>query len=99
MALVYQSLYLDDETKFTVMRTQPKAFRAVFVVISVAVIGIWLALILTGQIGIIGNLIFLGGAAWIFELYSAAQREGLNTSSRRTRKHRPPVRNLEDYSL
>ncbi|NRA48744.1 MAG: hypothetical protein HRU12_06395 [Phaeodactylibacter sp.] len=81
------------------MRTQPKAYRAVFVVIGVAVIGIWLALVLTGNLGIIGNLIFLGGAAWVFELYSISQKEGFNCSSPRSSKQRPPVKSLEDYSL
>ncbi|MEQ8706589.1 MAG: hypothetical protein RIC19_21840 [Phaeodactylibacter sp.] len=82
------------------MRTQSKAFRAIFLVISVAVIGIWLALILTEQIGIIGNLVFLGGAAWIFELYSAAQREGFDRPSPpRENRRRRPAKSLEDYSL
>lgn len=81
------------------MRTQTKAFRAIFAAISVAVIGIWLALTLTGHLGIIGNLIFLGGAAWIFELYSTAQREGFDSTPDRSVKRRPPVRSLEDYSL
>lgn len=38
-------------------------------VISVVVIGIWLVFVLIGYLGIIGNLIFLGGVVWIFELY------------------------------
>lgn len=99
MALPFRLLYFEDETKITVMRTSSKAFRAVFAVISVAVISIWLALILTGHLGIIGNLVFLGGAAWIFELYSVAQREGFDASKPGSQKQRPAASPKKGYSL
>lgn len=80
------------------MRTQATVLRTVFIFISVAVIGIWLALLLTGYLGIIGNLIFLGGAAWVFELYSATQREGFEPKRPGTPHKRPSARRLEKHA-
>ena len=52
-----------------------KRTKMIFVLMGMTVFGIWLALLLMGQLSIVGNLAFLGAAAWLFELYSAAQRE------------------------
>lgn len=49
----------------------------IFTLIGVTVFGIWLALVIMNALGIVGHLVFLGAAAWLFELYSAAQRESL----------------------
>ena len=48
----------------------------------VTVFGIWLTLLVIGELSILGYLAFLGAAAWLFELYSAAQRENLKRPDR-----------------
>jgi len=48
----------------------------------VTVFGIWLTLLVIGELSILGHLAFLGAAAWLFELYSAAQRENLKQPNR-----------------
>ncbi len=80
------------------MRTQATVFRTVFIAIGIAVIGIWLALLLTGYLGVIGNLIFLGGAAWVFELYSATQKEGFTPKRPDAARERTEVHRFEEHA-
>jgi hypothetical protein len=56
--------------------------RIIFTLMGVTVFGIWLTLLVIGELSILGHLAFLGAAAWMFELYSAAQRENLKRPDR-----------------
>lgn len=62
------------------MRTPSRLFPALFTIIGILTVGIWFGLLIAGQLGLIGNLVFLGAAAWFFELYSAAQRNQISHS-------------------
>ncbi len=65
------------------MKNSAHITNTIFTIIGVMVFAIWFALLIMGQLGIIGNLIFLGAAAWLFELYSASHRGGF-------RRRQPP---------
>lgn len=59
------------------MRTHTTLYQAVFTFMGGAVAAIWLLLTIAGYLGLFGHIVFLGAAAWFFELYSVAQRETL----------------------
>ncbi len=82
------------------MKRTAKFIPIAFTVIGLTVAGIWFALLIMGELGVIGNLIFLGAAAWLFELYSAAQRAPVRTNTRGLQGMGHRVKEFEeDYNL
>lgn len=82
------------------MKRTAKFIPIAFTVIGLTVAGIWFALLIMGELGVIGNLIFLGAAAWLFELYSAAQRASFRTKTRDLQGMGHRLEELEqDYNL
>jgi hypothetical protein len=76
-----------------------KRTKTVFILMGITFLGIWLALLLMGQLSIIGNLAFLGAAAWLFELYSAAQRERFSPQPRAEQLEERLKEFEEEYNL
>jgi fatty acid desaturase len=65
--------YLKVEIKSGIMRNTIKFSPSLFTVIVTLFAALWLVLLITGSISLVGNLIFVLVAAWFFELFSASQ--------------------------
>ena len=57
------------------MRNTIKSLPSLFTVIVTLFAALWLVLIMTGSLSLVGNLIFVLIAAWFFELFSASQEK------------------------